>query len=74
MKVRNIGSNLTEVETSEFLILVSYQTPVAFQDKKTGEFFKTDKKWSVTTSKQITKWLDGRNANLTPQSTLDGLL
>lgn len=74
MRVKNIGSNKTEVETDKFRILVSYETPVAFEDKNTGDVFRTAKKWSVTTSKQINQWLDGRKALEVPQSTLDSLL
>lgn len=74
MKVKNIGSNQTEVETSRYVILVSYQTNVAYQDKETGLFFKTSKKWSNTTSKHITRWLDGRNAAAIDQKVLDELI
>lgn len=35
-------------------ILFSYSTPVA--TLQNNQFYKTDKKWSVTTSKHIGKW------------------
>lgn len=72
MKVRNIGSNQTEVELNgNTRILVSYQTPVAAWVD--GRFYRTEKKWSVTTSKHINRWLDGRQAEVKPQEWFDKL-
>lgn len=55
MNLKPIASNMTELSLADGTqILFSYQTPVAMlQDNK---FYKTDKKWSVTTSKHIGKW------------------
>lgn len=39
-------------------VLISYSTPVACYILGQG-YFKTDKKWSVTTSKHINKWVSG---------------
>lgn len=74
MKVRQIGPNRTEVNTDQYSILVSYQTPVAYLDKSGTGFFRTSKKWSVTTSKHINQWLDGAKSQTVDQSVLDGLL
>ena len=73
MKVRNIGSNQTEVEANGKMILVSYQTPVACQIEGEG-FYRTSKKWSVTTSKHINKWLNGAKATEKAQDYFDNLL
>lgn len=74
MKVKNIGSNKTELWLDNgAVIFFSYETPVAAQ-KAEGGFIKTDKKFSVTTSKHITQWLDGRNAETVPQSVLDAMV
>ena len=56
MKLTRIASNMTEVElTGDKLVLFSYETPVAA--RVDGKIYKTDCRWSRTTSKHITKWL-----------------
>jgi len=71
MQLTPIASNMTEVETSEARILFSYRTPVAAYIFGEG-FVKTDKFWSVTTSRHINKW-GARDAKEIPQSCLDSL-
>jgi hypothetical protein len=71
--IDKIGSNMSQLNLQGNRILISYKTPVAYQDKS-GKFFKTDKKWSNTTSKHITKWLAGSPATEVPQSFLDNLV
>ena len=73
MKIRNIGSNMTEVEGATARILISYETPVAAK-MHNGPYYRTAKKFSVTTSKHINKWLDGANAIETPQEFFDNLI
>lgn len=59
MKLKQIGSNMTEVRYENgVIIFVSYETPVAAFSPKSG-YFVTDKYYSRTTSKHITKWLAG---------------
>lgn len=73
MKLRQIASNMTEIETNEgALVLFSYETPVAARTAS-GHFFHTEKKFSVTTSKHITKWLAefGRSRTGTEQQPQD---
>lgn len=73
MKVNNIGSNMTEVDLEGGdSILISYKTPVAADIN--GHCFKTDRKWSKTTSRHINKWLDGLKAEEKPQEFFDNLL
>lgn len=74
MKVKNIGSNMTEVETKMGTILVSYSTPVAACLSDGSGFIRTSKKWSMTTSRHINKWLAGANAKEVDQSVLDNML
>ena len=53
MKLRQLGSNKTEVEfTDGTTVFFSYETPVALQDAD-GNYFKTEDFWSVTTSKPV---------------------
>lgn len=57
MKLIKIGSNVTEMETKDGLvILFSYETPVAARFPN-GRCVRTSKKWSQTTTKHINKWL-----------------
>lgn len=74
MKVKNIGSNMTEVESKVATILVSYSTPVAACMNDGSGFIRTSKKWSQTTTKHINKWLDGAKAREVDQAVLDNLL
>ncbi len=77
MKVRNIGSNMTEIEIGDKLILVSYETPVACAIMGDG-YYRTSKKWSATTTRHINKWLASHQgldeSKEIPQSDLDSLL
>ena len=56
MQLTPIAPNMTEIETSEARILFSYRTPVAAYVFGRG-YVKTEKKWSVTTSRHINKWI-----------------
>ena len=56
MQLTPIASNMTEIETSEARILFSYRTPVAAYVFGEG-YVRTEKWWSVTTSRHINKWI-----------------
>ena len=74
MQLTPIASNMTEVETSEARILFSYRTPVAAYVFGEG-FVRTEKWWSVTTSRHINKWIgkDVRTEEVS-QTYLDNLV
>ena len=86
MKLRQIASNQTELVLrtnskafsdfeTDYTILFSYQTPVACHVAGVG-YFKTLKKWSVTTSKHINAWLrenDATSVAEVSQETFDAL-
>lgn len=82
MNLKPIASNMTEIETSGFRILFSYSTPVALKNKETGQYCKTNKFWSRTTSRHISKWLKlngfdvrrGDGLREVDQETLNGLV
>lgn len=84
MKLKPLASNMTELELEDYgktKVLFSYQTPVAalnlsptWYEKYGCAMIRTNKKWSVTTSKHINKWLDGAKAVEVPQETLDNLV
>jgi hypothetical protein len=73
MKIKTIASNLTELQINDMNIAFSYSTPVAGWDDQGA--FKTDKKFSATTSKHIKKYLGEAfdNARVVPQSLIEGL-
>lgn len=77
MKIKNIGSNMTEVELIDGrLVLVSYSTPVAVLIPGKGAY-KTEKKCSPTTSRHINKWASQHGISYTgerSQEYLDWLI
>ncbi len=73
MRVKTIGSNQIEILKGDITILVSYETPVACNVAGEG-FYRTEKKYSVTTSRHINQWLDGAKASTRPQEYFDKLL
>lgn len=70
MRVRAIGTNMTEVYVGSNRFLVSYHTPVAAYIEGEG-YYRTARRWSATTSKHINKWLSGVSASEVPQNVLD---
>ena len=73
LELRPLGGNVNEVETDDAIILFSYSTPVAYQDKATGVFYRTNERFSVTTSRHINKWLDGVEATEVAQTDIENL-
>lgn len=73
MKLNPIGSNKTVVALDNGTeVFFSYKTPVAAFVPGRG-YVRTDRKWSVTTSKHINQWLNG-TAEIVPQAYLDALV
>lgn len=76
MDIKRIGNNETIIRLSDSCeILFSYETPVAGYNTE-KEYFKTDKYYSVTTSKHIGKYLKfamREEVSIVPQSYIDGL-
>lgn len=72
MNLKPLKSNMTEVTTDKAVILFSYSTPVAACVHGDG-YYRTSKKWSVTTSRHINQWLDGVKAQDKPQEFFDNL-
>ena len=78
MKLNRIGNNETVVsfdDVTEFLF--SYDTPVAGRRLTDDgpQIFKTEKKWSRTTSKHISNYLKKFNAEAVelPQEEIDAI-
>ena len=73
MQLTPIASNMTEIETEDARILFSYRTPVAAYVFGVG-YVKTDKWWSVTTSRHINKWTDNCTVKEVSQTFLAKLV
>ena len=74
LKVIKSGPNVTVIETDDYVVLVSYTTPVAFKVKGVETYYRTSTKHSVTTTKHINKFLDGRDAEEVSQSEVNYVL
>ena len=71
MKIKQIGSNQTQVHTNskeygDMTILYSYTTPVAVKIISTQEVYRTSAWFSKTTTRHINKWLE-----FTPESQIN---
>lgn len=58
MNLKPIASNMTELELDGKRVLFSYQTPVAFKIMGLSTVYVTDRFYSQTTKKHITKWIN----------------
>ena len=74
MKLTPIAANQNEVSINDGTqIFFSYRTPVAAYLPEKG-YVRTEKFWSVTTSRHINKYLQGvTNVETIPQAVLDNL-
>jgi hypothetical protein len=73
LHLTTLGANMTEVRYGTKYVLFSYQTPVAYMDEEQNVFV-TSKKWSNTTSKHISKWVNSRSFTKVSQETIDNLV
>lgn len=74
MRIRSLGANKTLLTLKNGVqVFLSYETPVAAR-LLNFDYVRTSQKWSRTTSKHITQWLEGVNARTVEQSYLDELL
>ena len=74
MKLNPIRQNVTEITTNDgTVILFSYHTAVAACLGNGGGFIRTNRKWSKTTSKHISQWLNGAKAREVSQEEMDRL-
>ena len=73
MKLKQIGSNMTELDLGYAQVFFSYETPVAAR-LTDGSLVRTEERYSVTTTKHINKWLDGCEALTVSQDRIDCLL
>ena len=73
MKIKQIASNMTELDIGCAQVFFSYETPVAAR-LTDGSLVRTATKYSVTTTKHINKWLQGCEALTVSQDRIDCLL
>ena len=70
--LKNLGSNKVEITKADgTIVFYSYNTPVAA--RVNGEYLRTSRRFSVTTSKHINQWLDGIKAEEKEQAFFDAL-
>jgi len=75
MKIERLGNrNAVVITTASKAILISYKTPVAYRDLESGKYYVTDKRWSATTARHITLFLDDRKAKVISQYEIDQVL
>jgi len=73
MKIKQIASNMTEATVNNITLLYSYETPVAGYDDQGA--FRTDEKFSRTTSKHINQYLGGADVGrVIPQADIEGMV
>ena len=73
MNIKKVGSNMTELKLENgTTVLFSYESPVAAGT--IDGWFKTEQHYSQTTSKHITKWLEGIKPQVKPQSFFNNLV
>ncbi len=73
MKIKQIGSNMTELDLGFAQVFFSYDTPVAAR-LTDGSLVRTEQWYSATTSKHINKWLQGCECQTVPQARINCLL
>jgi hypothetical protein len=73
MKIKPVGSNMTELQLDDVHVLFSYETPVAACIFGKG-FVRTEQWYSQTTTRHVNKWLDGVDAPEVPQAAIDALI
>ena len=74
MKLKQIGSNQTELLINGTVVFFSYETPVAAM-LPSGRYVKTSTKYSVTTTKHVNNWLKGvlSDVEVVAQGFIDNL-
>ena len=70
----HLTANMKEVGIGDYIVLISYSTPVAAMHVD-GKAYRTSAVWSPTTSRHINRWLyDVADVTEKPQAFFDGLL
>jgi len=73
MKLKQIAANVTEIQIGSVSIMFSYETPVA--GWCIDGAFRTDERYSSTTTKHINKYLGGSGIGRSvSQSWIDNLM
>jgi hypothetical protein len=75
MKLTPIRANMNVVDLGDgkLEVLFSYKTPVACFVPGDG-YFRTEKFWSVTTSRHINQWIGDAPVTVRPQEYFDHLI
>lgn len=74
MKLKKLGNNETQItQPNGYIVLYSYDTPVAVHHAASGQEWRTSKKWSATTSRHLNKWCSPTASEVT-QETLEAII
>ena len=71
--IHTITPNAIEVRFPAYVVLFSYDKPVAYEDRATKQCYKTAYFVSKATKGHIERWLNGREVLDVAQETLDNL-
>ena len=82
MNLKPLGTNKTELNLKEHgghygvRILFSYETPVAYSilTEQGRSFYRTEKRWSNTTTRHIKSWLPYDDATVLSQDEIEGFV
>jgi hypothetical protein len=74
MRLEQVGTNMHVLQVRNWRILFSYNTPVAAYNTETGELFRTNKHFSVTTSTHINKFCNIPVTGFKEQTWFDNLM
>ena len=66
-KIQVLKTNMTVLYTDDYTILYSYNTPVACYSIQSKKYYRTSEFHSITTSKHINQWLNGKDFLLASQ-------
>jgi hypothetical protein len=56
--ITRISTNEMEIHVGGLILFISYKTPVAWYDTESNIMYVTKKKWSKTTTKHLSKFVD----------------
>jgi len=75
VKIWQFGkANKFEIENEDVKILFSYDTPVAFKNKRNGKLYRTDKLFSPTTYKHIYEWVKNGKSLVVPHKEIEDVV
>ena len=72
--LKTLRKNKKELIGKNIHILFSYETPVAYYDVLSDQYFVTDEHYSKSTTQHINSWVDKSRVKQCSQDVLDNLI